>query len=245
MSLEQALTDLITKAVRDALKDSAPAPAKPRGRPAKGETNGVADPAPTTSVSTTAQTPEIPAPVATALPASTTSAPAVDPFATAPTAPQPTIDEVMTAARELSSATSQQNAVDVLKKATGASSRAELKPEHHAVALAALKAALPAADPFGAQAATPPSAVPAAATAAATSPTPSQSDAPGLEAVKAAIRDAQKRTGVDIVQRVIMEHGGKKVDASVPGGFGPSVQALSVPSYAAVIAALNALPKTK
>lgn len=239
MSLEQALTDLITKAVRDALKDSAPAPAKPRGRPAKGETAGVADPAPTTSASTTVETQATPVPAV-----ETASAPAADPFATAPTVPQPTIDEVMTAARALSSATSQQNAVDVLKKATGASSRAELKPEQHAAALAALKAALPIADPFAGPATTqaPVATNTVSTPAVASAPV---SDAPSLEQVKAAIREAQKRTGVDIVQRVIMEHGGKKVDPSVPGGFGPSVQALSVPSYAAVIAALNALPKTK
>lgn len=207
-------------------------PKRGRGRPPKETTPSVAAP----SAPATEPTEATPAPTATA---SASSATPSDPFAQPAPKPQPSIEEVMDAARKLSAATTQQNAVDVLKAATGASNRGELKPEQHAAALAALTKALPQSDPFAPVAATP--AVAAAPTAAVAV----QSDAPTIDAVKAAIRDAQKITGVDTVQRVIMDHGGKKPDANSPGGWGPSVQALSVSSYATVIAALKALPKTK
>ena len=67
--------------------------------------------------------------------------------------------------------------------------------------------------------------------------------APSREDVKAALVKAQKRTGVDIVQAVVMKHGGKAPGEG--GKLGPSLTALPVSAYAAVIKEVGDLPTTK
>lgn len=192
------------------------APAKRgRGRPAQGET----------------------APAASASPAPSPAATESDPFVGSPapaTAPTLTQDDVRNALVALKDATSQDNALKVLKDSSGGvSTLPQLPPDKYVTVVAACKAAMPGA----------------AAPAASSDPfevstaAPVQTDAPSLEDVKAAVVEAQKRTATDTVQKIVMEHGGKAVGAN--GTIGPSLKALPVPSYAAVIAAVKALPTTK
>ena len=182
-------------------------------------------------------------PVAGETPAAQTPAPAVveaDPFDTTPpaaTAPAATLDDVRTAMKALAAATTQDNALAVLKAAGGVANLTELQrtPEKYgavaaaAVAATGAKPALPPAeaDPFETEA-------PAVA--------PEQA-APTKEDVKAALVKAQKRTGVDIVQAVVMKHGGKAPGEG--GKLGPSLTALPVSAYAAVIKEVGELPTTK
>ena len=179
-------------------------------------------------------------PVAGETPAAQTPAPAVveaDPFDTTPpaaTAPAATLDEVREAMKALAAATTQDNALAVLKEAGGVANLTELQrtPEKYGAVVLAAKAQLPtttqpAEDPFETTA-------PAAA--------PEQA-APSKEDVKAALVKAQKRTGVDIVQAVVMKHGGKAPGEG--GKLGPSLTALPVSAYAAVIKEVGDLPTTK
>jgi hypothetical protein len=162
-----------------------------------------------------------------------------DPFDTpAPVvaAPAATLDEVRAAMKALAAATTQDNALKVLKEAGGVANLTELQrtPEKYGVVVAAAKAQLPtqtaaAEDPFE-------------TTAAPTQAVPEQA-APSKEDVKAALVKAQKRTGVDTVQAVVMKHGGKAPGEG--GKVGPSLTALPVSAYAAVIAEVTALPTTK
>jgi len=225
MSIENALKEFILSVIAEA--GDTPAPAKRgRGRPAKGE-DPIAAPATSAAVD---PTPE---------PAET------DPFAAAtPVLPAVTLEQVREKAVALSKATSQANAVEVMKKATGAASFGDLKPESYAAALAAFTGALTAleaaADPFA-----------VGATAPVTKPTPATSeapaaaqDAPSLADVKKAVVDGQKKTSAAVVQKIVMDHGGAAVDPAT-GQKGPSLKALPVGSYAQVIAAIAALPTTK
>lgn len=192
-------------------------PKRGRGRPVKGE-----DTAPVV-----VDTPKETAPV----PAET---PAVDPFESEPAKTVTlTIEDVRTPALALSKATNQENAVKIMKEATGAASFGELKPEQYAAAIAAFQKAIGPAtteDPFGAPA-------PAGAKQEAVV-------APDLATVKKVVVDAQKRTGTDKVQQLVMSHGGVAVNPST-GAKEPSLKALPVSSYAAVLEALGRLPTTK
>ena len=85
-------------------------------------------------------------------------------------------------------------------------------------------------DPFAAPAATAPS-------APASTPVTS---APSLADVKAAVIAAQKRTGTDVVQSIVVKNGG--VAGSPPQ---VSLKALHESKYAQVIAEIAALPSTK
>lgn len=200
-----------------------------RGRPVKGEDTA----APAASAPAAA--------VTTAGPATTVEA---DPFATpeakpepAPTAPTATLDEVRKALTELKAAASQDKALAVLKKAGGADNLTGLAADKYGTVVAAVNVELrilaapttPAVDddPFAI-----PAEAPAPAAKAAT-----------LEDVKLVVVETQKRTSQDTVQKVVMQHGGK---AALPtGGEGPSLKALPEANFAAVIAALKALPATK
>lgn len=218
-------------AIADALDDQEPAavgtvgtpaavaaqPAAPakrgRGRPVQGETP----------------------PSASASPAPSPAATEADPFGGSPAAaaaPTLTQDDVRNALVALKDATSQDNALKVLKDSSGGvSTLPQLPADKYATVVAACKAAMPGA----AAPATDPFEVSTAASV--------QTNAPSLEDVKAAVVEAQKRTATDTVQQVVMAHGGK-----APGPNGaerPSLKALPVPSYAAVIAAVKALPTTK
>ena len=164
--------------------------------------------------------------------------PEVDPFVGVPVVTV-TIDEVRAAAIALSKATTQDNAVNVMKAATGASSFGELKAESYPAALAAFTAALPkadAVDPFGV------AVLPGTVGTALASP--QQVDAPTLAQVKKAVIDAQKITGTDVVQKVIMAHGGVATKSG-GGGQEPSLKAIPISAYATVIEALGRLTKTK
>src|SRR6185437_5206017 len=94
--------------------------------------------------------------------------------------------------------------------------------------LAPAKPAVDADDPFGEN-----QAAPAA-----------QEKVPSLEEIKALVVETQKRTSAATVQSVVMKHGGKgpKADGT---GDGPSLKALPVSAYQAVVAELKALPTTK
>lgn len=195
---------------------TAAATPKPRGRPAKGEA------------------------AASAAPATTTAVVETDPFA-APAAAQvatATLDEVRAALTALKDAKTQADALKVLKDSSGVDNLGELQktPEKYGLVVAAAKAALPVAavntveaDPFE----------------TANEPV-KQPDAKPLtvEDVKAACVAAGKRTGQDKVQKIVMEHGGKGKNAAT-GAEGPSLNALPADKYAAVIAAVAALPTTK
>ena len=100
-------------------------------------------------------------PVAGETPAAQTPAPAVveaDPFDTTPpaaTAPAATLDDVRTAMKALAAATTQDNALAVLKEAGGVANLTELQrtPEKYGAVVLAAKAQLPtttqpAEDPF-------------------------------------------------------------------------------------------------
>ena len=198
---------------------STPAP-RGRGRPPKGE-------------ATTAAT----APVVAAVGASTEA----DPFDAKPApaaAPTATIDDVRKALTGLKNATSQENALKVLRDAGGADNLPSLKPEKYGVVveavskaltvLAPAKPAVDADDPFGEN-----QAAPAA-----------QEKVPSLEEIKALVVETQKRTSAATVQSVVMKHGGKSPKADGTGD-GPSLKALPVSAYQAVVAELKALPTTK
>lgn len=172
---------------------------------------------------------ESPAPAPSGVPAPSLAATEPDPFAPAAAqAPTATLEDVRAALVALKEATSQDAALNVLKTVGSATSLPQLAAGKYDAVVAACKAALPApkpeGDPFEVSA-------------------PVQTNAPSLEDVKAAVVEAQKRTSTDAVQKVVMDHGGK---APGPNGVpGPSLKALPVPSYAAVIAAVKALPTTK
>ena len=199
----------------DVSANGEPQPARRgRGRPAKGET---------------------PPPAASASPAPSPAATEADPFGSSPAAvaaPALTQDDVRNALVALKDATSQDNALKVLKDSSGGvSTLPQLPADKYATVVAACKAAMPGA------------AAPAADPFEVSTAAPAQENAPSLEDVKAAVVEAQKRTATDTVQKVVMAHGGK---APGPNGVeGPSLKALPVPSYAAVIAAVKALPTTK
>lgn len=175
---------------------------------------------------------ETPPPPASAVPAPSPAATEPDPFGAQPAVAAPTVslEDVRAALVALKDATSQDIALNALKTAGGATNLPQLAADKYATVVAACKAAMPAApvasqaDPFEVS-------------------SPAQTEAPSLEDVKAAVVEAQKRTSTDAVQKVVMDHGGK---APGPNGVpGPSLKALPVPSYAAVIAAVKALPTTK
>ena len=231
MSLELALKALIAEVLAEAGKipsavssvpagippAETPTPAKRgRGRPVAGETPAAQTPAPA---------------VVEPDPFDTGVSPALD------VAPA-TLDDVRAAMKALAAATTQDNALKVLKEAGGVANLTELQrtPEKYGVVVKLAKERMPApvaggtpveADPFE-------TAAPAAA--------PEQA-APSKEDVKAALVKAQKRTGVDIVQAVVMKHGGKA--AGEGGQVGPSLTALPVSAYAAVIKEVGELPTTK
>jgi len=207
---------------------------KPRGRPAKGE-----EIAPAAAPAQTAASPATSTPVPEA--SAQDTAPENDPFASTPeqpSVPTVTLEQLSAKARELSKLTSQEKAVGVMKSATGASSFGALKPEQYGLAYQAFEASISFAssakeevsDPFAAPVTTAPSASTSA---------PAES-APSLADVKAAVMAAQKRTGTDVVQKVVVKHGG--VAGSPPQ---VSLKALAVPKYAQVIAEIAALPSTK
>lgn len=202
---------------------AAETPKRGRGRPARGEDQAVPASPAVPQTTTLAAVP-------------TASTAEADPFAATPTATQ---DEVRKALTSLREASSQEKALAVLKKAGGAANMTELTPDKYGVVVAAvatelriIAASKPApaveADPFEVPAATPtPAAKPVA-----------------LEDVKAAVVAAQKRTGTDTVQKVVMDHGGKANNPET-GALAPSLKALPEAQFAAVIAAIQALPTTK
>jgi hypothetical protein len=174
------------------------------------------------------------APTASTAPAAAPAVVEADPFNTAPPAATvtATIDQVREALTKLSKVTSQAEALKVLKEASGVDNLTELQrtPEKYALVLAAAaKKSTPGepaaeVDPF--ETGTMPAAV-----------------APTVEDVRAALVEAGKRTSQETVQKVVMEHGG--VAPAAGGGNGPSLKALPAEKYAAVIAAVKALPTTK
>lgn len=173
-----------------------------------------------------------PADTATTTPAAAAAVPEADPFeTTAAPAVTATIEEVREALTALKGKTDQATALAVLKEVGGAANLPELKAEKYGAVVAAAKAkaavAAPAeeADPFEVGTAAP-------------------AKAATLEDVKAAVVAGQKRTATDIVQKVIMDHGGKAVNPAT-SAEGPSLKALSADQYAKVIVAINALPTTK
>lgn len=174
---------------------------------------------------------------ASAAPAASTAAVEADPFdSPAPvtaTVPTVTEDEVRAALNALKEAVSQDKALAVLNAAGGATNLSDLRktPEKFALVVAAAKAAMPAvtastveADPFE------------------TASEPVKQ--PTLEEVKAACVAGGKRASQEKVLKIVMDHGGKGKNAAT-GAEGPSLNALSADKYAAVIAAVAALPTTK
>lgn len=216
-----------------------PATPKPRGRPPKA-VDASTPAASTGTVPATSATAGALTTLGSASPATTTAAAFdADPFAT-PTetvqAPTATLDEVRAALTALKTATTQEKAVAVLKEASGVDNLGDLQktPAKYGGVVKAAKAAIPVAaavdesDPFGEK------------TAAAVVVADPAQKAPSLEDVKAAVVAAQKRTGQAIVQKVVVDLGGKSATTG-----GPSLKDLPVPKYAEVIAALAALPTTK
>lgn len=211
-------------------------PAEPqkrgRGRQAKGEENGVALPAAgaTTTAAVTA--------ASTSAAAATQTVPAItdDPFdsAPAPVVSTATLDEVRAALKALANATTQADALKLLAaKGDGAANLTDLKADLYGAVVAAAAAALPPIktvpvvedDPFATPAAEPVKTV-------------------TLEEIKAAVVAAGKKTSQDTVQKVVMSFGGQASDGT-GGPMKPSLKALPETSYAAVLAAINALPTTK
>jgi hypothetical protein len=225
MSIESALKEFILQVVAEAGAEPA-STKRGRGRPAKGE-EPIAAPAPSPSVDSE--------PVAEE-----------DPFG-APVAPPPvtvTLEQVREKAVALSKATSQSNAVEVLKTATGAASFGELKPDAYGKAVEAFTVALTAleatADPFAVA-----GSAPAAKTApSASAPATVVTDSPSLADVKAAVVAGQKKTSTETVQKIVIDAGGFAVDPAT-GMKGPSLKQLPVSAYAGVIAAIAKLPATK
>lgn len=174
-----------------------------------------------------------PADTATTTPAAAAAVPEADPFeTTAAPAVTATIEEVREALTALKGKTDQATALAVLKEVGGAANLSELRAEKHGAVVAAAKAKAAVAAP--AEEADPFEVTTAAAPAKAAT----------LEDVKAAVVAGQKRTATDIVQKVIMDHGGKAVNPATRAE-GPSLKALSADQYGKVIAAINALPTTK
>lgn len=196
-----------------AATDAAPAK-RGRGRPVKGEGEQV------TAVAASAAVVE------------------ADPFATTATpAPSATIEQVREALTALKAATSQENAVAVLKSAGGADNLPSLDTLMYGTVVAAAKAAVAAAKaaPAAPVPVDDPFAIPETAPAAAKPLT--------REDIRALAVETGKRTSQNTVQQIVMKHGGK---APVPtGGEGPSLLALPESAYAAVAAELKALPSTK
>lgn len=187
-----------------------------RGRPVRGE-----DAAPVATPSTT--------------PAVTPVVPEADPFAS----PKAAIEDVRAALTALKAASSQDAALAVLKKAGGAGNLTDLPSEKYGVVVAAVnvelriieagkKPAVVEADPFE---------VPATATTPAAKPLT-------IEDVKAAVVAATKRTGTDIVQKLVMEHGGKANNPET-GASAPSLKAIPEAQYEALVKAISELPTTK
>jgi hypothetical protein len=168
-----------------------------------------------------------------AAPAPSPAAVEPDPFAApaAPAAPVATLEEVRGALTALKAATTQDNALAVLKKVSGADNLTSLKVEQYGLVVAAAKAALPTTqapvddDPFATPAAEPEKAL-------------------TLEDIKALVVETQRRTGQDTVQKAVMALGGKAKNAET-GIEGPSLKALPPENYGKVAAALKALPTTK
>jgi hypothetical protein len=194
------------------------APAPRRGRPPK-DTPTAGSPAPA------------PAPTAVQ----------PDPFAATTAAPVATLEDVRTALTALRAATSADQALGVLKAASGVDNLTELQrtPDKYGMVVARAQAELRVATQAP-TAATPPAEPDDPFETKAVAATPAK--ALTLEDVKAACVAAGKRTGQDKVTAIVMEHGGKAPTAS---GHGPSLKALAPEKYAAVIAAVNALPSTK
>ncbi|MDE2096997.1 MAG: hypothetical protein KGL39_07110 [Patescibacteria group bacterium] len=172
---------------------------------------------------------------APAAPAPAPAAVEADPFATpapvaAAPAPTATLEEVRGALTALKAVTSQEIALGVLKSAGGADNLTSLAADKYGAVVAAAKAAIPVAAPEADPFAVPETAAPVKALT--------------LEDVKHAVVQAQKRTGTDTVQKVVMEHGGKAADPET-GTPKPSLKALPPEKFAAVIAAIQALPTTK
>lgn len=199
-----------------------------RGRPVKGE-----DQAPL-AATTAAVAPAQTTPAQTAVVQET-----ADPFDTAPAAPTATLDDVRKALTTLRAASDQASALKVLNDAGGSANLNDLKPEKYGTVVAAVNVQLrilentkpePVAesDPFEVSASV--AAAPAAKVYT-------------LEDVKSVAVAAGKRTSQDTVQKVVMAHGGKATQPT--GGEGPSLKALPESQYAAVIAAIQALPATK
>lgn len=159
----------------------------------------------------------------------------VDPFApvAAAAAPTATIEEVRAALTKLKEATTQENALAVLKSAGSADNLAALKPEKYGDVVTSCKMRMPQ-----------PTAVPPAPEDPFALPAATAEKPPTIEDVRAAALDAQKRGGIDRAKSVVMEHGGKKAN---PDGSGMQVSFNELPAaqFAATIAALKALPTTK
>lgn len=215
---------LAFEATEDETNQAAAPAAEPakrgRGRPVKGE--------------------EISAPAASALaPASSTTSPTpavavVDPFASSPTTPTATLEEVREALKALAAARSQAVALDILKAAGGAVNLTDLAAANYGAVVFAAKAALPQATPAAAE--VDPFDIPAG-TPAVEVKTPTEDD------VRAEVVASSKRTSPDTVAKVVMGFGGKA--AGPDGVFKPSWKVLPKDKYAETIAALKALPTTK
>ena len=153
------------------------------------------------------------------------AAPDADPFAEESGV---TMDDVRKHILALRDATDQATALGVLKK-HGASSFADVKTEAYSLIVRDAQNALAAnvpVDPF-----------------AELPPVGALSKALTFEDLKDAVKAAQKRTGTSIVQKVVMEHGGKTPGAG--GAMAPSLKAVPLEQYAAAIRAIQALPSTK
>lgn len=196
-----------------------------RGRPVKGEETPTS-----TSVASVDVSKQ------TAPPASQPVVADVDPFDSKPAAPQPkvTLDDVRAALKALQAATDQATALSVLKNHGEANNLTELAPgKFYAVVQRAVACMPPIktepaaeVDPFEVQS------------------TPVEAAKPvTLEDVKAAAVATGKHTSQDLVQKVVMKHGGKAPLQA--GGEGPSLKALPESAYAACIKEIQALPKTK
>ena len=143
-----------------------------------------------------------------------------------------TLDQVREALVALKNRSDQATALKVLAAAGGgAKTLGDLKAELYGAVVAAATRSPVAAqtepdDPFAAPAAAAQEAVPTA------------------EELKALVIATGKRTSQDIVQKVVMKHGGKAPDPA-GGPEKPNFKALPVTAYLAVAAELKALPSTK
>lgn len=190
------------------------------------------------------------APVSTA--ASNVAAPVVatatvaesDPFATTtpatgPVVPSATIDQVRDALKALKEVTSQENALKVLKDVGGASNLTELKADKYGWVAEAARAATVAAGKAAAgtpNAADDPFATPAETTTV--------EEVPSLEDIKKLIVETQKRASAGVVQKLVMDMGGKAKNPDT-GAEGPALSPLPVSKYLELAKALKALPTTK